>query len=97
MNRSTAAGPATRGNPLRLALGAVVFAVGCTFSVGALADPPITSARDAACRDVARSQVFTAPDPYNLGLRELGRQIYKSCMGKSGKSSGRKKRHRRRR
>ncbi len=93
----SAAGPATRSHSLRPVFAAAVLIVGCTISWSAIAEPPITSARDAACRDVARSQVFSAPDPYNLGLRELGRRIYQACMGKSGKSAKRKRHHRRRR
>ena len=45
-------------------------------------EPPIQSPQDAACRNVARSQVFSAPDPQNLGLREIGRRIYMACMSR---------------
>lgn len=64
----------------------------------ARAEPPIRSAEDAFCRSEARAQVFSAPDPLNLGLREIGRQIWASCMQrKSGgqtKKSQRRRRHR---
>jgi hypothetical protein len=43
-------------------------------------EPPIVSQADAACREVARSKVFTAPDPDGLGLFENGKRIYKACM-----------------
>ena len=65
----------------------------------ARADPPILNPQDAACREIARSRVFSAPDPLNLGLREIGRRIYMACMGGSAKPRhvhrGHKKRHRR--
>ncbi len=46
----------------------------------AQSEPPIRSAEDAFCRSEARAQVFSAPDPLNLGLREIGRKIWASCM-----------------
>ena len=52
---------------------------------GALAqqvdEPPIQSPQDAACREQARAQVFSAPNPSNLSLYDLGSQIYHACMG----------------
>lgn len=68
------------------------------FASGARAEPPIRSAEDAFCRSEARAQVFSAPDPLNLGLREIGRQIWASCMqrksGSQTKKSQRRRRHR---
>lgn len=52
----------------------------------AQSEPPIQSPQDAACRDVARSRVFSAPDPQNLGLREIGRRIYMTCMSRVTKA-----------
>lgn len=49
----------------------------------ALAEAPIRSAQDAACRDEARDKVFTAPDPNGLGLQGVGRQLYMACMARS--------------
>lgn len=43
-------------------------------------EPPIQSPQDAACRDQARAQVFTAPNPSQLSLYDLGSQIYHACM-----------------
>ncbi len=67
-------------------------------ATGARAEPPIRSAEDAFCRSEARAQVFSAPDPLNLGLHEIGRRIWASCMQrKSGgpvKKSQRRRRHR---
>ena len=57
----------------------------CAPSGIARAEPPIQSPEDAACRDVARAQVYTAPDPQNLGLREIGRRIYMACMSRMTK------------
>jgi len=76
--------------PAILALGLVLGGTG-----GALAEPPIQSAQDAFCRSEARAQVFSAPDPLNIGLREIGRQIWASCMSR-GRASPRKVAHRRR-
>ncbi|GJE19453.1 hypothetical protein [Methylobacterium marchantiae] len=45
-----------------------------------VAEPPIQSPQDAACREQARAQVFSAPNPSNLGLYDLGSQIYHACM-----------------
>jgi len=80
--------PFTR--PAVLALGLVLAGFG-----SARAEPPIQSAQDAFCRSEARAQVFSAPDPLNLGLREIGRQIWASCMSR-GKGATRKaaRRHR---
>ncbi|BAU92906.1 hypothetical protein MPPM_4301 [Methylorubrum populi] len=63
-------------------------------------EPPIRSAEDAFCRSEARAQVFSAPDPLNLGLREIGRRIWASCMERTqrkGQGKGQKSRKRRHR
>ena len=58
---------------------------------GARAEPPILNPQDAFCRSEARAQVFSAPDPLNLGLREIGRRIWASCMERGrGKAKARK-------
>ncbi|GAB6845380.1 hypothetical protein JCM2811A_43820 [Methylorubrum rhodinum] len=68
------------------------------IATGAQAEPPIRSAEDAFCRSEARAQVFSAPDPLNLGLHEIGRRIWASCMqrkaGGPAKKSQRRRRHR---
>ena len=43
-------------------------------------EPPIQSPQDAACRTDARDKVFTAANPNNLSLWDLGSQIYHTCM-----------------
>ncbi|KQO48869.1 MULTISPECIES: hypothetical protein [unclassified Methylobacterium] len=43
-------------------------------------EPPIQSPQDAACREQARAQVFSAANPSNLSLYDLGSQIYHACM-----------------
>lgn len=63
----------------------------------ARAEPPIENAIDAACREVARSKVFSTPDPMNLGLRELGRRIYMACLGSHAKPARKRRPVRRRR
>lgn len=74
--------------PVLLALSVLFLA---WFSVDAArAEPPIRNAQDAHCRDVARSRVFSAPDPQNVGLHEVGRRIYSGCMSRSGRSAGRR-------
>lgn len=83
--------PFTR--PAVLALGLVLAGFG-----SARAEPPIQSAQDAFCRSEARAQVFSAPDPLNLGLHEIGRRIWASCMQRKAggpvKKSQRRRRHR---
>ncbi|MFY9292945.1 MAG: hypothetical protein WAP03_19970 [Methylorubrum rhodinum] len=68
------------------------------IATGAQAEPPIRSAEDAFCRSEARAQVFSAPDPLNLGLHEIGRRIWASCMQRKAagpaKKSQRRRRHR---
>ncbi|MEH3116349.1 MAG: hypothetical protein PGN25_01670 [Methylorubrum populi] len=63
----------------------------------AQSEPPIRSAEDAFCRSEARAQVFSTPDPLNLGLREIGRRIWASCMERTkrkGRTPHRRRRHR---
>jgi hypothetical protein len=43
-------------------------------------EPPVQSPQDAACRTEARDRVFTAPNPNNLSLWDLGSQIWHACM-----------------
>ncbi|MCE4222495.1 hypothetical protein HCU64_01910 [Methylobacterium sp. C25] len=83
-------------------LGAMLFLAVLGVSGAARAEePPITSLQDAACRAEAKAKVFSMPDPLNLGLREIGKQLYFGCM-KRGSHSGRhahqkkKRRHHRR-
>ena len=79
---------------LRQNLLALMFVVIST--VQAVADePPIQGPVDAACREQARSQVFTAPNPNHLSLWDLGSQIWHTCMATyhaSGPNPGRQER-----
>ncbi len=50
----------------------------------ALAEPPIKSPQDAACRDEARAKVFSAPNPEGLSLWDVGAKIYHACMATAG-------------
>ena len=43
-------------------------------------EPPIQSPQDAACRDQARAEVFSAPNPNRLSPWDLGSQIWHTCM-----------------
>ena len=43
-------------------------------------EPPIQGPQDAACRDQARAEVFSAPNPNRLSLWDLGSQIWHTCM-----------------
>ncbi|WP_019906489.1 hypothetical protein [Methylobacterium sp. 77] len=45
-----------------------------------VSEPPIQGPQDAACREQARAQVFSAANPSNLSLYDLGSQIYHACM-----------------
>lgn len=79
-----------------------ILGLGAAGSTPSLAqsEPPIRSAEDAFCRSEARAQVFSAPDPLNLGLREIGRRIWASCMERTanGKKQNKKQKpHKRRR
>lgn len=64
--------------------------------LAARAEPPIRSAEDAFCRSEARAQVLSAPDPLNLGLHEIGRRIWASCMERTKRGQARKVQKRRR-
>ncbi|WP_244612400.1 hypothetical protein [Methylobacterium haplocladii] len=65
-------------------LGAMLFLASLAFAGSALAEEaPITSLQDAACRAEAKARVFSIPDPLNLGLREIGKQLYFGCMKRS--------------
>lgn len=46
-------------------------------------DQPIQSPQDAACREEARANLFSTPNPQGLGLYQLGTQIYYACMSRS--------------
>lgn len=67
--------------PLLLGFGLLLGV--CVFQGSARAEPPIESPADAACREVAKARVYSTPDPLNLGLREIGRQIYMACMSRT--------------
>jgi len=86
----------TRERAGRLAL--LAAAAGLSLiATGARAEPPIRSVEDAFCRSEAKAQVFSAPDPLNLGLHEIGRRIWASCMQRKAapaKKSQRRRRHR---
>ena len=68
----------------------------------ALAEPPIRSVEDAACRLEARAKVFSTPNPKGLELEQIGRQIYYACMSRLGQGQAQpvkrtsRRRHRRR-
>ena len=58
-----------------------------------VSEPLIQSQQDAACRDQARAQVFSAPNPNNLSPYDLGSQIWHACMAAyhaTGPNPGRK-------
>ncbi|WP_232630393.1 hypothetical protein [Methylobacterium sp. Leaf118] len=62
---------------------AIVVAVPAFLTLSAaqaFEQPPITSPQDKACRDEATARVLHAPDPQNLGLHAIGREIYGTCM-----------------
>ncbi|ACS41963.1 hypothetical protein BV511_12800 [Methylorubrum extorquens] len=76
--------PARRGLTAAGLLLATLLGTGLGPSpAAAQSEPPIRSAEDAFCRSEARAQVFSAPDPLNLGLREIGRRIWASCMDRT--------------
>lgn len=58
----------------------LVLAVAVSNGAVAQQEPPIQSPQDAACRNDARDKVFTAANPGNLSLWDLGSQIYHACM-----------------
>ncbi|MGU3540863.1 hypothetical protein [Methylobacterium sp. A54F] len=74
--RRTCTPPSPRSRVAGLSLGCLVLLLGSP----ALAEPPIRSAQDAACRNEARARVFSVPDPQGLGPHAIGRQIYMACM-----------------
>ena len=56
------------------------------FSAGeaaAFEQPPIQSPHGKACRNEAAEKVLVAPDPNNLGVYAIGKQIYLACMARS--------------
>lgn len=65
----------------RLSLLVAVAAMAVCGSA-ARAEPPIRSPEDAACRGEARARVFSAPNPRNLPIEELGKGIYYACMAR---------------
>lgn len=67
---------------LRTVIAAALLAAGSTDAVAQ--DQPITSPQDAQCRDEARDQVFTAPNPKGLTPFALGAEIYHACMRRLG-------------
>lgn len=66
--------------PLAASLAVAVPAFLTPTTAQAFEQPPITSPQDKACRDEAASRVLHAPDPQNLGLHAIGREIYGACM-----------------
>ena len=93
-------GPSAAGLCLAALLGLSVGTGLGASPAAAQGEPPIRSAEDAFCRSEARAQVFSAPDPLNLGLREIGRRIWASCMERTqrkGQAKGQKSRKRRHR
>jgi hypothetical protein len=83
--------PPKLGTPIAAAL----VAAGLAAPAGAQ-EPPIQSPQDAACRIVARDRVFTAPNPGNLSLWDLGSQIYHACMSEAHAAGPNPGRHERR-
>lgn len=89
----------TRGHAPRtrdaVLVGVLLLAAGISR---AQAEPPIRSPEDAACRAEAKAKVFSAPNPKNLDIEEVGRELYYACMnritGKSKRSRGRRHRER---
>lgn len=65
---------------MRNVMFALSLATAVCGSANAQQEPPIQSPQDAACRNDARDKVFTAPNPNNLSLWDLGSQIYHLCM-----------------
>lgn len=73
---------------LNVTFGLAAMAV---FGIGAArAEPPIRSVEDATCRAEAKARVFSAPNPRNLSMEEVGKGIYYACMARidgKGKST----------
>lgn len=72
----------------RTALTALCAVLLSATSSLAFFEPPIKSPQDAACRDEARSRVFSTPDPEGVGMMAIGKRIYHACMAAS-KGAGR--------
>ena len=81
---------------MRLVLAAAILAATLGSAIAQdVSEPPIQSPQDAACRDQARAQVFTAPNPNNLSPFDLGSQIWHACMAAyhgAGPNPGKKQR-----
>ena len=73
----TTASPRARASVSTGLLSALLIALGGN---AALADPPIHSAEDAACRLEAKARVFVTPNPRGLEPEAIGRQLYYACM-----------------
>ena len=67
---------------MRTVVFALILAAGGIGGAAAqtVSEPPIQSPQDAACREQAKAQVFSAPNPNNLSLYDLGSQIWHLCM-----------------
>ncbi|KAA0122876.1 hypothetical protein CIW48_15660 [Methylobacterium sp. P1-11] len=59
---------------------ATVIALTTAAAAQSVPEPPIQSPQDAACREQARAQIFSYPNPNNLSLYDLGSQIWHLCM-----------------
>lgn len=59
---------------------ALVVTLALMGAASAQTEPPVQGPADAACRGEARAKVFTAPNPNNLSLWDLGSQIWHTCM-----------------
>ena len=70
-------------------LGASCLTAFVARPAAAFFEPPIQSETDRACREVARSRVFSTPDPEGVGLYETGRRIWTACMASRGEGPGR--------
>lgn len=59
---------------------AIVIALTTGAAAQSVPEPPIQSPQDAACREQARAQILSYPNPNNLSLYDLGSQIWHLCM-----------------
>lgn len=66
----------------RALLMATLFLAGAATAVAQ--NQPITCPQDAQCRNEARDQVFSAPNPKRLSPFDLGAEIYHACMIRLG-------------
>ena len=64
----------------RTALLAPILLALVSGGAAAFEQPPIQSPQDKSCRDEAAARVFETPDPGNLGVYAIGKQIYFACM-----------------